>query len=56
MTSLIFHLFVVVLSQIVKGEYCKDICETCYEYMTFRIGLFFNKMHFTGNWVDLGCV
>ena len=35
MTSLISHLFVVVLSPIAKGGYCQDICEsTIRTYLT----------------------
>ena len=33
------------------------MCFICYEHMSwfYVIGLSFNKMHFTCNWVDLGC-
>ena len=30
-------------------NYVKNICQ-------YRIGYFFDKMHFTCHWVDLGCV
>ena len=33
MTSLILHLFVVILSRITKGGNCQDICETCQKHM-----------------------